>query len=492
MSVEQQHGTLAAMVQRPPAIAALVRVSSRAQATDSDSLINQRTALAAAGATRFFEYVGSGSKGDGAPRRASLQPVFDAIERGEISKLLVTDISRAARNGRVTDELIRCCDKHGVEFLAGGLQFSHEGSTQWYTARAMADMAELHSRQQSEKIRRGQQTALSRGLPVTGNMPWHLKRDPSDKHKAIPHPDRWDDARLAVTRYIAGEWSAQQVAEFIYPRHQMLRTTTSVLSWFRSHGIRGHHGQHRGPVLISNCYPALIDDDEAQALDRRIAKNRWGHGGKRKHVYSLSGICTCCHCGQRLVCVTTRNSVGKDYSYVRCNSPGCPAANQRVPHHQLEHWLQVRLASEAGRLFDARQQRTVEASPPGPELLNQRKRVAKLRALLAEFPGPGVETDLEQAVARLQQLEAPRATRADGGGWERFRAGTESWWAEASPTERNAELLAVIDRADADVTAWRRLPPEPTASSDPDGFDAHEEWEETCARMLLPTVVLRP
>jgi hypothetical protein len=295
-----------------------------------------------------------------------------------------------------------------------------------------------------------------------------------------------------VTNYISGEWSATDVSAFLYQRQGRMRTTSSVMAWFRSHGVRGHHGRHKGAVLISNCFPALLSDEEALALDLRIAQSKWKCGGKRKHTYALSGILTCAHCKQKLVCSTTKNSAGSLYPYIRCNSPGCAADKHRIPHDKLERWLvQVRLAAEAGRLFDTRAQRTNETAPPSTELLNARKRAARLRQVLAEFDSPGVRSDLREAEERLRKLEAPRAQRPSGGGWERFTAAADGWWAEASPTERNSELLAIVERAEVDLTAWRRLPPEPSVAGDSAGFTEHEEWEEACGRLLIPLLRLR-
>jgi DNA invertase Pin-like site-specific DNA recombinase len=405
------------MAQATRETAALIRVSTRQQASDTDSPTNQRTTLAAAGATRFFEYVGSGFKGDGAPRRTSLQPVFDAITTGEIGRLLVTDISRAARSGRVVDELITHCDRHDVEFLAGGMAFSHEGSMQWFSARQMADIAELQSRQQREKILRGQAAALARGLPVTGNTAWHLQPDPEDRHKAVPAPG-WADAREAVIRYIKGEWSATDVAAFLYARHGKMRTTTSVLAWFRSHSIRGHHGKHKGEVLLLGCYPALVNPEEAEQLDRRIELNRQRNGGKRRYHYALSGITTCHYCKQKLVCSTTTNKAGKQYSYIRCNSPTCTAAGHLMRHEVIEALLAPQLvvhAAAVAQAMAAAKPRRTTSSPAVAELREELK--FRLRV-----PEKFHTTDETARIVELRQLIAATATAPSDGGF-RFWAG---------------------------------------------------------------------
>lgn len=136
---------------KKPVTAGIIRVSTAAQGAGS-SPENQRTTLANAGATLFFEAVESGFK---SKRRDSLEPLFQAIRTGKIDRLLATDLSRAARQGDVIDELIDLCDSHGVEFLAGGMNVSHGSAYQWFSAKQMALQAELYSRDLSDRIRRG-------------------------------------------------------------------------------------------------------------------------------------------------------------------------------------------------------------------------------------------------------------------------------------------------------------------------------------------------
>lgn len=482
------------MAQRTPQVAGYARVSSKQQ-EDGDALANQQHALRQAGATLLFSDVVSGFNQKARARAAGFSALLDAIRSGQVSRLLVKDLTRAARRDVFVHELLTVCDQAGVEFLSlqtGRVSTGTAG--EWLNVKMLLTFGEYFSRDLSDRIRRGQQSYIARGIPAFSSvtLPWHLQRDPSDRHKAIPAAG-WADARHAVERYIAGEWSATQVAEFIYPRHGVLRTTSSVLSWLKCHGLRGHHGKQRGHVLISNCYPPLIDDQEAVALDRRIAQNKWGMGGKRTHSYSLSGICTCHHCGQRLVCCTTKNSTGKEYPYIRCNSPGCAAAKCRINHDRLQELLVfVRLAPELERIQDHREM-AAAIQAPSAELLNARRRVQRLEAVLSEFDSPGVRQDLQQAKERLEALEPAAVRPTMSSGLARLRVGSDAWWAESSPAQRNTELLALVERAEVDLAVWKALPPPPPAGrpDDPSWHERHDAWQQGCAQRLIPVLQLR-
>jgi hypothetical protein len=195
-----------------------------------------------------------------------------------------------------------------------------------------------------------------------------------------------------------------------------------------------------------------------------------------------------------LVCSTTTNSAGSQYSYVRCNSPGCKAAKHRIPHDRLEETLVfIRLVELAERIEDHREAAATTAAPSA-ELLNQRRRVAKLQALADELGSPGVLADLQQALERLAKLEPVQSTRAPADRLSRLTVGSERWWERSSPAERNAELLETVRLAEVDLTAWRALPPPPEVPAicgDPVLIESYGRWQRGCAVALVPVLELR-
>jgi DNA invertase Pin-like site-specific DNA recombinase len=439
-------------------VGAIVRVSTLRQATESDSPLNQRQTLAGQGATRFYEYVGSGFSA--AKRRASpaWQELLTDIRSGKLHRLLTTDISRAARRDELITELIELCDECGVEFLASGLRVSHGNAMQWYSARQMALMAELYSRDLSDRVKRGQAAAIARGVPAftSKHLPWHLMREPGTRHGVIPNPDRWDDARQVVLDYIEGRDGLDRLSDRIHAKHGVMGNASGLHKWLRSHALEGHYGKRDGPVLIASCFPALITAAEAELLRRRLAMNRKFKGSRSSHgTHALSGLCKCLHCGHPLTYSTVRRRDGQGkYKYLRCGSQReCPGFRKYINADTLEWALIERLGVAWERVAEKAAQSQSDTRVP-VEVVQLRQRVRKLEALLNELDSPGVRADLQEAQARLERLEQ---AHAQGGGQEvdevmQMLMRADNRFKERPEGERNALLLSVVDHAVVDTT----------------------------------------
>lgn len=455
------YATLGCMAAEPSGtglIGGIVRVSTQRQATESDSPLNQRQTLEAQGATVFYEYVGSGFST--AKRRASgaWQQLVADVKSGRLRRLLATDISRAARRDELISELIELCDQCGVEFLAAGLRVSHGNAMQWYSARQMALMAELYSRDLSDKVKRGQAAAIARGVPAftSKHLPWHLMREPGTRHGVVPHPERWDDARQVVVDYLQGRAGLDELADRIHRKHGIAGHCSVIHKWLRSHALLGHYGKRDGPVLIANCFPPLITAEEGEQLRRRMEANRKRQGTRSNHTtYALSGLCRCLHCGFALsYSVVAKNNGQGIYRYLRCNSRReCPGFRKRVNADLLERALLHQIG--AGWQELARAAATTGATAKVPvEVLNLRQRVRKLKELLTELDSPGVRADLQQAQQRLDQLEAAvsasSASEVDAA--VELMMGGENVFLALPEGERNALLMLVVEQAQVDTT----------------------------------------
>lgn len=445
------------MSKTKPEIGGIIRVSTKKQAQDSDSPTNQRHVLASQGATRFYEYVGSGF--DVRARRSSQawQELTEDIRNGRLRRILTTDISRAARRDELLSELIELCDQYGVEFLASGLKVSHGSAMSWYSARQMSLMAELYSRDLSDRIKRGQAAAVARGIPAftSKHLPWHLMRDPDNKHGAIRHPERWDDAREAVLDYIEGRARLDALSARIYAKHGVMSCCAGMHKWLRSHALLGHYGKRDGPVLIVNCFPALISSEEGELLKRRLLLNRKRWGTTSSHtVYALTGLCQCLHCGYAMSYTSVRKPSGDSYRFLRCNAKrDCPGF-RKVTNAEL---VEMALLHQLGKALEDMAVKGAsrhESVAESPELVHARQRVQKLQALLAELESPGVRSDLKQAKQRLAALEAanskPLKARLDQAKAMLLRS--ENRFMERPDGERNADLMLVVEKAIVDST----------------------------------------
>lgn len=438
-------------------VGGIVRVSTKRQALESDSPSNQRHVLAQQGATRFYEYVGSGYSVD--KRRASeaWQALLNDIRSGRLRQLLATDISRAARKDELLSELIQLCDQHGVEFLASGLRVSHGSAMQWYSAKQMGLMAELYSRDLSDRIKRGQAAAIARGIPAftSKHLPWHLIREPGTRHGVMQHPERWDDARSTVMDYIEGRAGLDALSERLHRLHGVMSHASGLHKWLRSHSLQGHYGRRNGPVLIANCFPALITAEEADLLQRRLAANRKRWGTSTTHaVHALTGLCKCLHCQRPMAYTSVRKGNGDYYQYLKCQSErDCPGYRKCVSAELLE----MAVLFQLGHALETMALRGATDSSPQQEpmeVVQLRQRVRKLEGLLEDLDSPGVRADLREAQQRLERLEsacqAPQDERVDRAKQMVLRA--ENTFRARPEGERNADLLLVLSHVLVDTT----------------------------------------
>jgi DNA invertase Pin-like site-specific DNA recombinase len=433
----------------------IIRVSTKAQALDSDSPANQRQVLASQGATRFYEDVGSGYSLQRRRSSEGWRQLLDDIQSGRIGRLLATDLSRAARRDALLSELIELCDAHGVEFLAGGMAMSHGTAHQWYSAKQIGLVAELYSRDLSDRIRRGRQAALDRGVPAftSHHLPWHLMREPGTRHGVIPHPERWNDARHVVTEYIHGRSSLSQLSRWVHERHGLMTHHSALQKWLRSPVLEGHYATRTGQIVLASCLPALLTAEEATLVRRRLEANRKRSGSTTSHtVYALTGLCRCLHCGNAMSHTTSRHRpIDKVRRYLRCTvDRGCRGYNRKIRAAELEEAVLFRLDQE---LLAQRSASTTSVKAVSPEVAKLRQRVGAMEALLADLDSPGIRADLAQAKARLEQLEqdqGPSAQLVDQAKAQMMR-GINAWMARPD-SERNADLLVLVERATVDTT----------------------------------------
>jgi DNA invertase Pin-like site-specific DNA recombinase len=457
-------------------VGGIIRVSTQRQAEESDSPANQRHVLAAQGATRFYEYVGSGFSLEKRRASAAWQNLLQDIKAGGLHRLLATDISRAARKDELLTELIQLCDQHGVEFLAAGLKVTHGTAMSWYSAKQMSLMAELYSRDLSDRIKRGQAAAIARGIPAftSKQLPWHLMREPGTKHGVIQHPERWDDAREAVLDYIEGRARLDALSARIHAKHGTMSCAAAMHKWLRSHSLLGHYGKRDGPILITNCFPALISPEEGQLLQLRLQANRKRWGTTSTHtVYAMTGLCRCLHCGYAMSYTSARKPNGTTHRYLKCASKrDCPGFRKLVSADLIEmavHDLLGHALEEMALKGATRSDQVAESA----EVVQMRQRVRKLEILVAELDSPGIREDLKQAKTRLKTLEAasskPDSKRLDQAKAMLLRAGNR--FMDRPEGERNADLLTVMDHCLIDTTYQ------------PEGQD----WE----RRIVQQIVLR-
>ena len=439
-----------------PVTAGIVRVSTDS-AEQAQSPENQRDHLARAGATKFYEDRISGSAQGGEKRRQSAvwQQLEADIKARRIGRLLVCEVNRIARRDHLVMALVELCDQYGIEFLATtGGALSAKSAPQWLSVKQQAVFAEFFAREQSDKIRRGQESCRQRGVFgfTSQHLPWHLMKDPDDNRKVIANPERWDDAREAAMDFALARYNSSTICKRLYEKHGILRQSSSLTKWIKSQWLRGHYASRESEeVMIANIAPALVTDAEWELIQKRIKANSKVKGSRAPHkVRPLSGLAHCVKCGRPM---TTRTV--KDYVYLRCGNNVCDNANKNIRSEIVE--LEVKTSFGLKRtdfVGEIERQQRVKRKP-SKELLNLRTHAQKLKEALVLIDSPGVRADYEHAMARISQLEqAEQPTEpspfTDG---ELLDIGSESWWERKSDGELNTVYRLVLDKVWVDAVA---------------------------------------
>lgn len=433
-------------------IGGLVRVSSKQQA-DGQSPENQQETLAAAGATRFYIDTVSGSAKGGQKRRQSQgwQDLMRDIKSGALSKLLVCDVSRIARRDSLITELVEACDAAGIDFLAhSGGQLTAKTASGWLSVKQQGIFAEYFARELSDKIRRGQAACISQGKFgfTDAHLPWHLQRDPADKHKVIARVDRWDDAKAAVTGYIEGRLTMAQLCRDISSKHGVLKFSGAAHKWLKSAWLLGHYASRdTGEILIANIAPPLIDEEQHRLLSLRMQQNRKLPGTRAPHrKHALTGLCICVKCGKQMT-YSSRTTKGTTYKYMRCGQPGCESFLLNVREQLLEELIREHLDQVDLAQMELAAERQRSAVKPSKELLNLRLSAKKLQEALAIIDNTAVADELRKTQQRIAELEAAHQPSEPRITLRQIReAGSENWWAQRNDQQRNTDYLSVIEQ----------------------------------------------
>jgi hypothetical protein len=431
-----------------------IRVSSRRQRDESDSPASQRQRLKDAGCTVFYEDLAvSGFRLSQRRLAVQFQQMWEAIATRRLKRLVATRLDRYARRDEIVLELADHCERHGVEFLSlsSGV-VDTTSATGWLNVKMQLVFAEHYSRQLSENVKQGFAGLHRQGIPACSGMqiPWHLQRHPSNRHGVIKGPG-WADARYALERLLADEWTLTDAANFIHPRHGVMRSHVSVKAWLRRPSLVGHMVRRQGgsdEVVMRDCWPALATEVEQlqvlRILERRGRVSR--AKGQRRAVRPLSGLCVCSACGGGLRVHGPRDG----QQYLRCGSPRTQCTAPMAPVEAIERQIHGLLSPRVELLLRQAAQQRQLISPP-PEAATWMRELQMREAIPAEFR----QAADQQRIGELQGLIAA-ATEIGQTDNEalvalQMRILDAAGWFNRPDVERNTDLRQVLSTVVVDT-----------------------------------------
>ena len=323
---------------------------------ESMSIQNQRKILKEyADNNHFFNtqfFIDDGASGVNF-QREGLQRMLAEVEAGNVSTVIVKDLSRLGRDYLKTGELIEITfPENNVRFIAlsdnvdsarGDEEFT--GLRNWFN--------DFYARDTSKKIRAVKKNHAQSGRRVNGQYPYGYIPDPQDRNHLIPDPETACNVQMVFKMFIAGErisdiqhrlhssnqltpnalkfqrtghktygkamefpysWSDKTLYDMLSRREYLGHTYTAkthTLSYKSKKKIKHSLDEQ---ICFLNTHDALIDEETFQIAQKRIAERN--RPCKENEIDIYSGLMFCPDCGKRMYVNRGNKTLVRKYSYV--------------------------------------------------------------------------------------------------------------------------------------------------------------------------------
>lgn len=319
-----------------------------------------------------------GKSGIACTQREGFQNLVAAVGLGQVGMILVTDVSRLARNCsdwyRLLDLASLCgsllSDASGVfdpriydDRLLLGLKGAFS-EAQWYNMRTQLCAAQMNKARRGElhlrlpvgleRLENGE-VALHSDLQVQGLL--RLVFDQFERLGSAQKVLRYlRDEHLLLPRRVHGR------IEWVRPAYQMIYGFLKQPAYAGAFAYGKHHRVHlpgdqsrvithslpqaEWPVLRQNAHAAYIPWEQYQANQQRLAENaqgvQWKRGAPRQGAALLQGIARCARCGRSLHVHYTHASAyvcdreTREFAAPRCQTFNLAAIDQALTRLILE------------------------------------------------------------------------------------------------------------------------------------------------------------
>lgn len=310
------------------------------------SYVAQRTDLAGMAAVEYFDDGYTGTNFD----RPQFAAMMEAAKRGEITCIVVKDLSRFGRNYlEVGDYLEHIFPFLGIRFIAVNDNYDSNdyiGKTGGMDLAFRNFIYDSYSKDLSVKVRSAMRSRMEKGKFIN-HVPYGYRKAPEDKHRMIPDPITAPIVRRIFLMVIEGK-SPTQVAKtlnaegvpipLVYKAHklkadcenrELMWTRAKILNILHNYKYTGamtNHtresqhlrdkNQRRVPkeewIITENAHEAIVSREEFEAAAQAIRKVRYtphAVGDVSDRVFY------CGHCGCKL-----KKYFGAD-AYFSCDTP---------------------------------------------------------------------------------------------------------------------------------------------------------------------------
>ena len=260
--------------------------------------------------------------------RPAFQRMIADAKSGAFQYIVVYMFDRFARNRRDSIIYKEMLKEEGIKVLSALEPIAEDEGGEFYEM-FLEWNAEKYSKRLSKRVRDGLDISAANGSYCGGTLiyGYKLENEPipgkANKFykKVVINEEEAELVRLAFNYYNKG-YTKKQIADMLneqgYRVKGKLLKGKSFDKWLTNQKYTGTFTF--GGRECSNMYPPIIDKEMFDAVQERLAKNRYTLGGKEtaRVPYLLTGKLFCGHCGTEMVADGGTSKTGAQHHYYIC------------------------------------------------------------------------------------------------------------------------------------------------------------------------------
>ena len=284
--------------------------------------------------------------------RPGFQKMLQAIEKGEVDLVLVTELSRFSRSTKDFTMLQEFLEEHGCKFMSLRENFDTSGAAGSMVLNMMASIAEFERRQTGERVSHSFLARAKRGLYNGGSVPLGYRIDDTRPGYLVTDPDTAEIVKFAFKSFLK-HGTLAETAKFLNTKSLRLPkrvygggshregkfTIEALYRLLRNKsyiGIRVYNTKG-GAEEVPAVWEPVVDREIFERANRLLKTNRHHkrtHSDQR-YPYTISGLLFCEQCEGGLSGKSAHGSHQKIGYYEHLKHNRAQASQyERLPMHE--------------------------------------------------------------------------------------------------------------------------------------------------------------
>jgi DNA invertase Pin-like site-specific DNA recombinase len=382
----------------------------------------------------------------GSRRRPGWEELRGMVAAGLVSEVVVSDLSRIARDG--SDQLfLEECHLMGTRVVdTNGVEYENHTVAGLLTSGVLSLVNKAQSRITGAKVAEGNRRRREQGLYGRPNAPFGYAYQEGN---FVEHPGEWIHARWLIEELLRRDCNVYGTLRHLPATFPRTYTRVGLRKWIYNPILRGGVGigWDRAALCFAEIVwgqaPVLISPMEWDVIHRTMQLRHQTRGTKTgfsPHLFT--GVVRCDECGRNLWWAAKPSRPTGRYV---CGNMACGFLNRTVRESVLVAGLKRALAAQADDLAREASKGDRRASPPTQREMELRNSLEQLEGL--QQTGT---RNLGRAITGVRAELAALEREGPAIAMETYRRlfADPATFDNATPEELRALIVALVDRVD--------------------------------------------